>query len=349
MTWKERQLITVLSAILGVLVAVLLIVLGIRYRENRAEPPVTAAPSIPEAGGELPQEQEGVYFSALTYYNGATTLNFSLDKKGSWIWSDDPSFPLDNSTVLSVLEVLTNWAPLEIRTDAASVRGADLSNPTATLTATTSEGTVVKLVFGKELEEGNAHYVKVNNDVSCVYVVSDAVFDLLRTPIYDMMALPELPELAEPWLDFILIGDPENEADAQNGVLFLAQRTEGDHPVVTWQHNGTTVTNKPRLRALLNDLRSMSDIRCRIYRPSEEAVSICGFDDPAVKVRFSCTRSGQTQTLRMTVGNPLPNGSGYYVRLDDSPTIYQVPATALNTLLDLAENGLDVPEAPAES
>lgn len=345
MTWKERQLITVLSAILGVLAAILLVVLGIRYRENRAEVPVTA-PIIPEANGELPQEQQGVYFSSLTYYNGSTTLNFSLDKAGRWIWSDDPAFPLDNTTVLAVLDVLTNWAPQEIRTDAASVQAADLNNPTATLTATTSEGTVVKLIFGKKVEDEDAHYVKVNNDISCVHVVPDTVYDLLCVPIYDMMVLPELPELAEPWLDFILIGDPENEEDAQNSVLFLAQKSAGDHPVVTWQYNGTTVTNKPRLRTLLNGLKTLTEIKCKIYRPSEEAASICGFDDPLLKVRFSSTRSGQTVTMRMVVGALVPDGSAYYVRLDDSSTIYQVPAAALDALLDLAENGLEPPEEP---
>ena len=35
MSWKERRLISILGAILGVLVIALLIVLGIRFRKNR--------------------------------------------------------------------------------------------------------------------------------------------------------------------------------------------------------------------------------------------------------------------------------------------------------------------------
>jgi len=36
MTWRERRLITILSTILLILVAAVLVVLGIRYRESRA-------------------------------------------------------------------------------------------------------------------------------------------------------------------------------------------------------------------------------------------------------------------------------------------------------------------------
>ena len=37
MTWKERRIITILTTILLILMAAVLIVLGIRYREGRAE------------------------------------------------------------------------------------------------------------------------------------------------------------------------------------------------------------------------------------------------------------------------------------------------------------------------
>ena len=37
MTWRERRIVTILATILLVLVAALLIVLGIRFREWRAD------------------------------------------------------------------------------------------------------------------------------------------------------------------------------------------------------------------------------------------------------------------------------------------------------------------------
>ena len=37
MTWQERRIVTFLSAVLVVLFAIVLVLLGVRYKENRAE------------------------------------------------------------------------------------------------------------------------------------------------------------------------------------------------------------------------------------------------------------------------------------------------------------------------
>ena len=37
MTWQERRIVTFLSAVLAVLFAIVLVLLGARYKQNRAE------------------------------------------------------------------------------------------------------------------------------------------------------------------------------------------------------------------------------------------------------------------------------------------------------------------------
>ena len=44
MTWQEKRVVTILSTILLILSAALLIVLGIRYRENRVDPETGETP-----------------------------------------------------------------------------------------------------------------------------------------------------------------------------------------------------------------------------------------------------------------------------------------------------------------
>ncbi|MBE6995267.1 MAG: DUF4340 domain-containing protein [Ruminococcaceae bacterium] len=343
MTWKERRLISLLSAILGLLAAVLLIVLGIRYRESRPEPTPVSKPET----GEITEQEQAPYFSALTYYNGSTTLNFSLNSKGNWIWRDDPSFPLDDTVVLSILSVLSNWAPQEILTDAESVQAADWTHPLGSLTATTSEGTVVRLLFGRPTEDGSAHYVRVNNDGTMVHVVPDDVYDLLCIPIYDMMILPEVPELTEDRIDSIRVSRAKSETNSTNtpeSMLFTAYRM-GE--TVTWRYGGADITYEPLLRALLNDLKALGTLACKIYRPSPEAVSICGYDAPTATVQVVYADGSEMQTLRLTVGNPLPDGTGNYVWLNDDTTIYTLAPSVLDTILKLSANGLDGPVLPA--
>ena len=114
MTWKERRTITILSSILLVLVIALLIVLGIRYRQSR-ETPVDST----EASGDALLTTADEYTS-LSYYNGSATLSFSLDETGTWIWIDDPSFPLDDTTVTAILSELSSLKPQQTITDGAT-------------------------------------------------------------------------------------------------------------------------------------------------------------------------------------------------------------------------------------
>ena len=64
MSWKERRLITVLSAILLVLAIALVIVLAVRYRDNMETE--QTPPEDLTAG--LVTDQDS--FNTLTYYNG---------------------------------------------------------------------------------------------------------------------------------------------------------------------------------------------------------------------------------------------------------------------------------------
>lgn len=328
MSWKERQTLTVLSTILAVLFAILLIVLGIRYRETRAELEALNKPVVKE---EIVVE-DSVYFSGLTYHNGKTTLTFSLNEEGKWIWADDPTFPLNDSTVLSILGVLTDWHPRYTLDDEEAYKGAELYRPTGTLTATTSEGTVVTLLFGKPTDDGTAHYVRVNNEENRVHVVDDSVYNLLCVPIYDMMDLPELPAMAEESLISILVQGPAPMT------MLTAHRTEGAS-ATSWRWSGEDVTRELLVRNLVSELQRLAPDKCVLFRPSEAAVSICGFDKPTATVDVTYAEEGEPHVLKLTVGAKLPDGSGYYVRLNEDSTIYRVPAAPLETTLSLAFNG----------
>ena len=71
MDWRQRRTVTVLTAVLLTLLAAVLIVLGIRYRENRQEAPEEGEPLAAAS-----MTVEG--YSALVYSNGSTTLSFTL-------------------------------------------------------------------------------------------------------------------------------------------------------------------------------------------------------------------------------------------------------------------------------
>lgn len=333
MTWQERRIVTFLSAVLVVLFAIVLVLLGVRYKENRAE-----KEAAEQAGLSAPVEDPGAY-TALSYENGDFSLSFSLDENGNWIWSDDPSFPLDDTTILGITSQLASWKPQQTVTDADVLENAGFDQPNGTLTASTAKGDTT-LLFGRATTDGNSYYVRLNGDETTAYILPDTLYTLMSRPIYDMMELPELPELTEDRLLSVTIQGPAGEEESVGVVIVLtAQQSDG---VTTWRSSGANITDDPTVLALLEDLTSLSITKCVDYHPSDEAASICGFDSPdaRVAIRYT-TESGAEEVLTLTIGSRLPDGSGRYVRLDDDSTIYFLPTETLDPLMPVAVNGLE--------
>ena len=331
MTWQERRIVTFLSAVLMVLFAIVLVLLGVRYKENRAE-----KETAEQSGVSAPTDDPGAY-TALSYETGSFSLSFSLDENGNWIWSDDPSFPLDDTTILGITSQLASWKPQQTVTDSDVLENAGFDQPNATLTASTSKGSTT-LLFGRATTDGNSYYVRLNGDETTAYILPDTLYTLMSRPIYDMMELPELPKLTEDCLLSVTIQGPAKEDGSVGPATVLtAQQSDG---VTTWRSSGANITDDPTVRALMEDLTALTITKCVDYHPSDEAASICGFDSPTAQVTIRYTAESE-QTLALTIGSRLADGSGRYVRLGDDSTIYFLPTETLDPLVPVAVNGLE--------
>ena len=337
MDWRQRRTVTILTAVLLALLAAVLIVLGIRYRENREE-----TPEDDESAAAAFMTVEG--YSALVYSNGSTTLSFTAEEDGDWAWENDPQFPLRQETINSILALLTNWRPQQTLAAEEDLSAYGLDEPAGALTLTGADGSVRSLSFGKTTTDGTSRYVMEQSDPSTVYIIADTLFTQMSVPIYDMCDVPLLPLLEESSIRSILIRGPENEdgTPALVTVLTTAKRDGEDGPV-TWLQGSENVTANETVRALLEDIRALVFTRCVDYDPSDEALTICGFDRPpaALTVNYT-TDTGTDETVSLTIGAQVLDGSGRYARLGDSTTIYSLPTAALDPLMRVAANGLDI-------
>ena len=337
MDWRQRRTVTILTAVLLALLAAVLIVLGIRYRENREE-----TPEDNESAAAAFMTVEG--YSALVYSNGSTTLSFTAEEDGDWAWENDPQFPLRQETINSILALLINWRPQQTLAAEEDLSAYGLDEPAGALTLTGADGSVRALSFGKTTTDGTSRYVMEQSDPSTVYIIADTLFTQMSVPIYDMCDVPLLPLLEESAIRSILIRGPENEdgTPALVTVLTTAKR-DGDGGPVTWLQGSENVTANETVRALLEDIRALVFSRCVDYDPSDEALTICGFDTPraALTVNYT-TDTGTEETISLTIGAQVLDGSGRYARLGDSTTIYSLPTAALDPLMRVAANGLDI-------
>ena len=147
-------------------------------------------PTQPE-NPDVPQEEETAPVR-LVCSNGSTTLRFSREEDGHWLWADDKTFPLDESYALTLLETVQGIEHLPPVTNSAQLADYGLESPTKYVTVTDSQDTSVTYRLGSE-SDGSV-YVYREGAEATVYAVPDLLGQIGRS-IYDMMALPELPQL----------------------------------------------------------------------------------------------------------------------------------------------------------
>lgn len=253
--------------------------------------------------------------------NGSTTLRFSLEEDGHWLWADDKTFPLDESYALTLLETVQGIESLPPVTTAAQLADYGLDSPTKYVTVTDSQGASVTYRLGKE-SDGSV-YVYREGAEATVYAVPDLVSQIGRS-IYDMMALPELPQLTAENVTSLTVTAGER-------TLTLTP-AEG-----AWTADGRDVTDQlADLTAWLGDMHLAA---CVDWRPSAGAAALCGLDKPAVTLTAAYTHAGADRSLTLTVGGQ--RGAGYCVTVSDDDTVYLMSAEALAPLLTLAQSGLE--------
>lgn len=336
MSNQQTRTFRILLSIAIVLAVALVVVLIYKSRSAAAQ---EEADAQAQADAVITQEQA---YNALSYYNGSATLSFTLDESGSWVWADDPTFPLNQTTVTAIVDLLSALTPQQTITDGDTLEAYGLDNPSATLTASGEEGVTLSLSLGKTTTDGQSYYMMMNEDPSTVYIISGTLYNYLSTPIYDMCILPDIPDMAEENLSSITV------LGAVSTTLTASREETGDdggedpdtdaaEVTVTWTDNqGTDVTDNEQLTALLTELYTFTLDKCADYRPSDEAVTICGFDAPAAVAEIAMGE----QVYTITVGAATLDGTGYYVRVEDDTTIYQASTASVDTLLAVAQSGI---------
>ena len=327
--WRQRRLIAFLSTVLGILVAAVLRVAGLRYYQHRQRL-ASAAETSPAAGTATQYA-----YTALTYSNGSTTLSFTVDpEKDRWIWADDPDFPLDERAVTELCSLAADMKPQQTLTPEDTMEAYQLDDPQIYLTLVDAGGTSTTFTFGKTTTDGTSYYALKNGDESTVYIYDGAVVEKMSLPIYSMMELPVLPALTGKTLVSITF-------DGEVPTVLTAQRAEGSDEA-TWRSGGANVTDSPAVQGLLRELEMLTITRCVDYKPTEEAVALCGFEAPAAQLEIVYrTESGAEQSFSLTAGAQSLDGSGRYVRLGGDSTIYEMTADSLTDLLAIAAGGLE--------
>ena len=312
---------------LGLVVVLVALLLGVRACSAHQEEQEAQEAEQQRLESQVPTASDT--FESITYDNGDVTLTFTHDEAGSWIWADDPEFPLDTSYLEDLSDLITALDPMQTITDGDTLESYGLDAPTGTITATAEDGTETVLLLGKELSDGS-YYLKTG-DSDTVYVVSSELHECISKGIYDMAILEDIPALTEDRLKSLTISGAQS-------VTFTV--TQDDEDGAVWKSGDEDVTEQ--VEDLSSQLGVLSFTACIDYKPSDEAVSICGLDDPAAVLTATyLDDEGEEAQVTLTIGGETTDGTGRYARLNDSTTIYSIGSDAVSEILAVAQSGLD--------
>lgn len=85
----------------------------------------------------------------------------------------------------------------------------------------------------------------------------------------------------------------------------------------------------------------MKVAECVDFRPSDDAVTFCGFQDPVTLTVHYQTATGIEGIFEMNVGTQNMGGTGRYVRFGDEPAIYLMELELLDPMMRLAYQGME--------
>ena len=260
----------------------------------------------------------------MIYKNSSYTLRFPKNEEGDWQWKDDTTLPLDQSLMQQLLDqvsALNTLTPLE---NPGDITAYDLDAPDRTLEVKNDDGSGLSLQIGTAAE-GGGYYMCRDGDTSKIYVVPDALVQLMDRNIYELVEMPVLPALTVDKLTHIQVQGGEVDVTVVRG--------EGDR----WLCNGADVSDRmAALTALLADGIKLES--CVDYNPSSGALPICGLKYPAATVTVNyLTAAGSADSFTVYIG--LAYEDGYFAMYNDVPAIFKVSSATAQTLLDLLTLG----------
>ena len=327
MSMRQKRLVRRVLSLAALVIVVVLVVTAVR-RGNEDD---TQTPA--ETGAVTDHDAR---YTSLTYDNGSATLSFALNEAGEWIWADLPEFPLNSASVEKILDLITGLQPQQTLTEPEDLEQYGLDDPTMTLTAGLDDGSALTAAIGRKASgDSGSDYLLLNGDESVVYIVGGELSAELSRGIYEMMVLPELPDIGQDRFRRVTV-----EAGETLTVCTAYAGAEG--VPLSWRSGGANVTDSSVLKDLLGALADLTADACLDYNPSAEAVKLCGFESPAasVEVRYE-DENGSEQVLTLTVGGLTVDGGSRCVRINEDATIYTMAADRLTPVLTVAAGGLE--------
>lgn len=305
---KKRRTLLCMLAALAVLAALVPLASRIPEERNTEEP----------TGASLGLDTENL--DRLTV-EGEETLTF-VKQGDSWIYEADPTFPLDETKITTMLDTLASLSAAKTIDEGASAQSYGLASPLCRVEAGSME-----LRIGSDAAMDGGRYFSTGDGK--VYITSDDILTPFRYSLLELVKQETAPAMET--LETVTL-------ERQGKAPLIIQNRQGEalcySPDYVW-FVGTTPLDTENTETLIRHGTDMTWEGCAAYRA--EDLSPFGLEDPTLRltIRYSLPEEG---TYTLEVGTAV--SGQYYARMNDSRVIYWMDAADVNALLEAEPESL---------
>ncbi len=326
--------VVVLAALAGVY-----FLLG-NYNEKQEEAAEEAA------SGETILEIDTDALTAAAFSIDGTEQTFT--KHGEeWTLESDDTFPVDASSLLSILSGLTPLKAHRTLTGISDISEYGLDEPQNTVTLTDSDENTTVITFGDANSGTSDNYLMLDEDGSTVYTVDSTFLDNLSQDLYDYALSEDLPSLTSDTITGILVSGSSNDyelaktgdiwmvAVGEEGAREAAEEADGDE-VSTLLSQLTTIYYVDYLDHNCSDLSAygLDDPTALLTVTWEEDADSEATADAEPETEKTAMGSGRTPcSVTFTIGATDDSGN-YFVQMEGSTQVHTLSSYLVETILD---------------
>ena len=230
-------------------------------------------------------------------------------RDGTWIYTPDADFPLDQSVPETIAEDMGQLKADRELVDGDELADYGLEEPDYTVTLTEADGTVTEIKFGNTVDD--YYYVSLD-DSGTVYTVPSSAADNLSQSLNDMAQFDDYPSIGSGNLKKVVI------TSGETSTVYDSENEEQSEDISAIAGGLGTV-----------DLSEAAD-----YSVADADRGNYGLDNASrTTVEVTYTEDNEDKTMTLYIGGEDGDGSRY-VMMDDSRIVYLISDEICGNILN---------------
>lgn len=308
---------------------------------------------------ELPPED----VQTLSWQYEEESLSFHRGEDGIWRWDEDESFPVDEDAINNLLNWFNSLGATFVIEDVEDYSQYGLEDPECTITLSTQEESYT-VTLGAFSQMDSQRYLSVGDGNA--YLMGEDPMDDFQITIRDLIHNDETPTLTDVTsLEFSGLESYQVSYEEDSGKSYFSDDV---------YFTGNQALDTTRVKSYLRTLEGLSLTNYATYNASSEELTAFGMDDPELTIavnykvesededadeaeeRFTLHVSRDPEAVKEAEAAQAAADAGEteeaeeveipcYVRVGDSPIVYEITESQYNSLTKVSYNDLRHQEA----